>query len=263
MSHDGLSAESSIERSNGASSARFSPLIERARRFIRENLHERPLGARRIAAAIGSTPRRLNLTFAEETGETIKAHVLRTRLELAMESIRAGIKIGAVALGVGYQSRSNFIRHFRAAYGSTPSTFAPGSDERRTITMPTFGNGRMKAPQVEIIIRARQPVVEAAGKLADVDIVFGPASALHGLTIDGFEVMLPADGKALSINFPRGHSPDANEGSSGLRMLSAAACEPLCAAIVEVAQALGRDPKLECAYEKLAGHTKLHRLVFN
>jgi AraC-like DNA-binding protein len=125
----GLMTDSSIEGASGASPAR-SPLVERAQRHIWNNL-DQPLRWRQVAAASGcSSPRTLNSTFVRETGETIKEHVVRVRMLVAMADIRAGIKIAAVALCVGYRSRANFTAAFRAAYGSNPRTFAPSANEK-------------------------------------------------------------------------------------------------------------------------------------
>jgi len=124
--HRALMTDLSIEGSSGARPSR-SPLVERAQRHIWNNL-DQPLRWREAAAAVGcNSPRALNHIFVRETGETIKEHVVRVRMLVAMGDIRAGIKIGAVALSVGYRSRSNFIATFRAAYGGNPRTFAPPS----------------------------------------------------------------------------------------------------------------------------------------
>jgi AraC-like DNA-binding protein len=40
-----------------------------------------------------------------------------------MALIRQGQKIEAVSLMVGYRSRKNFYRHFKAAVGMTPLTY--------------------------------------------------------------------------------------------------------------------------------------------
>jgi AraC-like DNA-binding protein len=143
MPHYGLMADSSIEGSSGASPVR-SALVERAQRHIWNNL-DQPLRWRQVAAAIGcNSARTLNDIFIRETGETIKEHVVRVRMLVAMGDIRAGIKIGAVALGVGYRSRANFIAAFRAAYGSTPRRFAPPSNERRPLAIPPYSNGKRR-----------------------------------------------------------------------------------------------------------------------
>jgi AraC-like DNA-binding protein len=260
--HHGLMVNSSIEGSSGASPTR-SPLVERAQRHIWNNLHQ-PLRWRQVAAAIGcNSPRTLNNIFVRETGETIKEHVVRVRMLVAMSDIRAGIKIGAVALGVGYRSRANFIAAFRAAYGGTPRTFAPPSNERRPHAIPPHSNGSddsVKGAQIEIIIRARQPVVVVKGKLADVDIVFGPASCLHGLAIGGFGVIGHQKGKPATIALPVNHCPQ-DARSNAVRVVSDAASEPLREAMFETAWALGKEPTIECAYEKLPGQPKLRRVV--
>jgi AraC-like DNA-binding protein len=56
-------------------------------------------------------------------GEYLKG----VRLRRAMRGLREGDKVEAVMLDVGYRSRSNFRRLFKARVGVTPRGFKVGS----------------------------------------------------------------------------------------------------------------------------------------
>jgi AraC-like DNA-binding protein len=49
--------------------------------------------------------------------------VAHTRVERASRAIRAGEKVEAVALEVGYRSKKNFFRQFRRRFGTTPAKY--------------------------------------------------------------------------------------------------------------------------------------------
>ena len=63
----------------------------------------------------------------EETGETVASYIRRVRLHRAANEIRSGVKIMAVARGVGYRSYGTFVRAFREAFGTDPHTFRSAS----------------------------------------------------------------------------------------------------------------------------------------
>ena len=78
---------------------------------------------RRLSAILGRQPAYLGRLFRHETGSTVRDYLTRIRLEHAEALIRAGVKIEAVALGVGYRSKKNFYQQFRRRYGTTPVPF--------------------------------------------------------------------------------------------------------------------------------------------
>src|SRR6266850_7312892 len=61
--------------------------------------------------------------FREEIGVSIHNHVTQTRLANAATLILDGVKIEAVALSVGYQSKKNFYRQFKRQFGFTPEQY--------------------------------------------------------------------------------------------------------------------------------------------
>ena len=100
----------------------LSPPIEQARRFIEEHYAE-PLTLDRLAAAMGRSNRYLVASFRQQTGLTIHTYLTSVRVRRAMELISQGEKAEAVSLLVGYRSKKNFYRHFKAAVGLTPVSY--------------------------------------------------------------------------------------------------------------------------------------------
>ncbi len=102
--------------------AGLSPQIEHARRFIDEHYAE-PLTLDRLASATGRSKRYLVASFRQQTGVTIHSYLTSVRVRRAMDLIRQGEKAEAVSLLVGYRSKKNFYRHFKAAVGLTPVSY--------------------------------------------------------------------------------------------------------------------------------------------
>jgi AraC-like DNA-binding protein len=131
VSQPGRIAAKSIIRSSGVSSAP-SPCVDRAQRYIWSRIDER-LRLGEIASAAGCSRRHLCAVFAMETGETVFAHVERVRLLIALNEIRAGVKLTSVALAVGYRSYPHFVQAFRKAFSANPRTFRPASEAARNV----------------------------------------------------------------------------------------------------------------------------------
>jgi AraC-like DNA-binding protein len=87
-----------------------------------------------VSAAMRGKPEQLGRLFRQVVGTTVHDYVTRVRLDHAAHFIRSGVKIEAVALGVGYQSKKNFYRQFTRHYGATPEAY-----RRRRAAF--FGNG--------------------------------------------------------------------------------------------------------------------------
>lgn len=123
MSHFGPHSAASIDRSIGVSPA-HSPAAKRAQLYIGSHIRE-PLRLAAIARYARCSRRHLCARFSLETGQTVGAHIRRVRLQLAVNEIRAGVKIVAVAHGISYRSYGNFVRLFRQTLGAYPRTFRP------------------------------------------------------------------------------------------------------------------------------------------
>lgn len=100
----------------------LSPVVNRAQSYISGHLAE-PLPLAQIARVARCSRRHLCAQFLLESGETVGSYVRRVRLLCAAREIRSGVKITAVARGVGYHSYGNFVRIFREAFGENPRKF--------------------------------------------------------------------------------------------------------------------------------------------
>lgn len=92
-----------------------------------ERDYAQPITLRTIAGEIGRQPAYLGRVFQHEVGSSVRDYLTRVRLEHAAELVRAGIKIEAVALSVGYRSKKNFYQRFKGYYGTTPVRYRTGS----------------------------------------------------------------------------------------------------------------------------------------
>ena len=99
-----------------------SPMVQHATRVIEERYADR-LTLEHVAASVGRSKRHLASRFRQEHAMTLHEYLTRVRLCRAAELIREGKKIEAVSLLVGYRSKKNFYRHFRALTGTTPLAY--------------------------------------------------------------------------------------------------------------------------------------------
>ena len=94
-----------------------------------------------LAATTGMSPSRFHERFRRATGETVKRHTLRLRLERAAFRLlteRTGVSAIGFDLGFGYHEA--FTRAFRRHFGMTPSRY-------RTQTLPVPARGEER-PQL-------------------------------------------------------------------------------------------------------------------
>ncbi|PYR64997.1 MAG: hypothetical protein DMF88_21375 [Acidobacteria bacterium] len=99
-----------------------SPLVARMVGLIEEHYAE-PLTLDVLAARLGRSKRYLAMLFQHQTGQTVHDFLTRVRVRHAAALIRAGEKIEAVSLLVGYRSKKNFYRHFKEQFGVTPIVY--------------------------------------------------------------------------------------------------------------------------------------------
>jgi AraC-like DNA-binding protein len=99
-----------------------SPVADKMKRIIDERYAE-PLTLDMLAEAVGRSKRHLASAFLREFGLSVHRYLIRVRLNRALALIRAGEKIEAVSLLVGYRSKKNFYRHFNAHIGGTPIAY--------------------------------------------------------------------------------------------------------------------------------------------
>ena len=99
-----------------------SRAVEQVVQFIHDHYAE-PVTIDSIAQALGQSQRHVVTLFRREMGQTINEYLTHVRMCHGVELIRQGCKIEAVSLMVGYRSRKNFNRHFKAVLGMTPRTY--------------------------------------------------------------------------------------------------------------------------------------------
>ncbi len=99
--------------------------VEHVRRMLEEiqrNYTERvTLGT--LATVLGRQPAYLGRLFRDAVGMTVHDYVTRARMIFAATEVRSGVKVEAVALYSGYQSKKNFYRQFRRRFGTTPDAY--------------------------------------------------------------------------------------------------------------------------------------------
>jgi PAS domain S-box-containing protein len=65
----------------------------------------------------------LGRLFRDEVGLTVHEYVTRARMIFASVQVRAGVKIEAVSLELGYRSKKNFYNQFKRRFGMTPDAY--------------------------------------------------------------------------------------------------------------------------------------------
>ena len=110
-----------ISRASRRVGARSS-LVELVVQFIHQHYAESvTIGA--VAGALGHSQRQVAAAFRREMQQTINEYLTRVRMHHAVELIMQNCKIEVVSLLVGYKSRKNFYRHFKAVVGMTPHAY--------------------------------------------------------------------------------------------------------------------------------------------
>jgi two-component system response regulator YesN len=99
-----------------------SPIAVDTKRIIDERYTE-ALTLDILAAEVGRSKRHLASVFLRDFRMSVHEYLTQVRLNRALELIRAGEKIEAVSLSVGYRSKKNFYRNFHAHIGVTPTAY--------------------------------------------------------------------------------------------------------------------------------------------
>lgn len=93
--------------------------LARLGRHIEHSL-DTPLTLEALAAVVGRSRFHFARLFKASTGVTPHQYVVRKRVEVARELLRAGGVIAEVAAAVGFASQSHLHLHIRRAFGCTP-----------------------------------------------------------------------------------------------------------------------------------------------
>jgi len=111
--------------------------IVRALVFIQEHLDE-DLSLQRIASTAAFSPFHFHRVFHGLTGETVKEHVHRLRLERAAGDLkRVETPITEIAFRAGYETQEAFTRAFKAMFTIPPSAYRAAHRARPASTSGT------------------------------------------------------------------------------------------------------------------------------
>lgn len=105
----------------------FSPrqtIADRARRTIDTRFAER-LTVRSLAERLNTPAAPLSIAFRQRFGLTIHGYLTRVRVAHGIAMIRAGVKVEAAALSVGYRSRKDLYAAVSKSTGLTLSQLRP------------------------------------------------------------------------------------------------------------------------------------------
>ncbi len=110
----------------------ISTPVGRAKAFIDDHYAER-LTLNTVAAVAGSSRRHLTTCFERDVGETVHGYLTAVRIRHAAVLVLAGERIEAVSLLVGYRSKKNFYRAFKARMGMSPVEYRASVNHQATI----------------------------------------------------------------------------------------------------------------------------------
>lgn len=100
------------------------PAYLRVREFVEDHLGAR-ISLDDLAGVAGVSRFHFARQFRLRTGRSPMAYVLRSRVERAMELLRAGTSsVGEVAAALAFADQSHFTRTFRRFVGTSPGRFA-------------------------------------------------------------------------------------------------------------------------------------------
>jgi PAS domain S-box-containing protein len=91
-----------------------------------DEIHRNYAGPLTLAALAKKLERQstyLGRLFRDQVGITVHEYITRARMMFGATQVRAGEKIEAIALDLGYRSKKNFYRQFRRRFGVTPETY--------------------------------------------------------------------------------------------------------------------------------------------
>jgi len=91
--------------------------------YIQQNL-EKELSLVELAGVAHFSPYHFHRIFKGMTGESVKSHIRRLRLEKAAHNLKCGNEqITNIAFSAGYETHEAFTRAFKDMFGKSPSTY--------------------------------------------------------------------------------------------------------------------------------------------
>jgi LacI family transcriptional regulator len=112
-------------RARGSTDAFVSedPIVSRAMRFIAEHAGQ-SITIDDVAQAVESSPRTLQLRFAQYVGRSVYSEINRLRIETVKRIlIDSDVALETVASGNGFTDVSHLVKNFRKTTGTTPGEF--------------------------------------------------------------------------------------------------------------------------------------------
>lgn len=111
----------------------MSPKVQLAISFVQANLH-RAVSDKEIAESVGLSTSRLFDLFKAEVGVSAFQYHKKLRLERGRQLLeRTLLSVKEVAAEVGYNDCTRFMRHFKKAYGCTPTEYRVAYLSRKNI----------------------------------------------------------------------------------------------------------------------------------
>jgi AraC-like DNA-binding protein len=101
---------------------RMGSPVARTKAFIDTHYGQR-VTLNGLAAMAGSSRRQLTTRFEREVGQTVHAYLTEVRIRHGAALVLAGERIEDVSLLVGYRSKKNFYRAFRALIAMSPMEY--------------------------------------------------------------------------------------------------------------------------------------------
>jgi len=181
----------------------YQERVQRVLAHIRNHL-DGPLPLQELSGVACFSPYHFHRIFRGMTGESVKEHVRRLRLERAARRLRfSPDSVTAIALDSGYQTPESFTRAFDAMYGEPPSAFRQSS---REIALPARERtaGPPPAVRIERVGPLRLAFVRHIGPYDEVGIAWGklmswagprgligPGMQMLGIVHDDYEITPP------------------------------------------------------------------------
>jgi two-component system response regulator YesN len=99
-------------------------IIHRAQKYIANHYADSNLSLNEVAAQVNFSPNHFSAVFSDQTGETFRDYLTRTRIDQARKLLRATrLKCSEVAFQCGYNDPHYFSMMFRKNCGMTPQQF--------------------------------------------------------------------------------------------------------------------------------------------
>jgi AraC-like DNA-binding protein len=127
-----------IPSSTAGDTSRIPSVVWNARRLLQERYRD-ALSYRTLGRELNCNPEYLATLFHKAFGETIHGFLRRTRIEKSIPMLRRGEKVEAIALQVGFTSKSGFLRAFRIVMGQKPTAMRA----RKSLRAPARGRGSL------------------------------------------------------------------------------------------------------------------------